>query len=160
LISSVALPERPSHVAVISSVSFGSGGPFFVDLSAVTSPEPFTEACWLELVDQEQLRPVSRLPAASRVMAVNCLRAPSTIVAVAGSMSTRATGAGGGAVTESEAVPDAPSVAAVIVADPAPTAVTSPAPLTLATDVLLDVQVIARPASAFPAASSGVAESS
>src|SRR2546428_5208056 len=56
-------------------------------------------------------------------------------------------------------VPLCPSLVAVIVADPAAAAVTSPLPSTLATHVLLLDHVTARPASGVPLASFGVAES-
>src|SRR5204863_191446 len=68
-------------------------------------------------------------------------------------------------VTELTATPDTvmlevplcPSLVAVIVAEPAAPAVTSPLPSTLATDVLLLDHVTARPVSALPLASFGVA---
>src|SRR5438309_672227 len=56
-------------------------------------------------------------------------------------------------------VPVLPSVVAVIVADPAPTPVTSPVALTVATPLLLLVHVTTRPARALPLASRGVAMS-
>ena len=57
------------------------------------------------------------------------------------------------------AVPLCPSLVAVIVAEPAATPLTSPVPLTVATDVLLLAQVTARPDSGLPLASFGVAVS-
>ena len=51
------------------------------------------------------------------------------------------TGAGGGAVTVTVAVPDFPELEAVIVADPAATPVTTPLPFTVATPVLFEDQV-------------------
>jgi hypothetical protein len=73
-----------------------------------------------------------------------------------GLTSTLATGTG---VTVTVAVPDTPSLVAVMVALPAPNPVTRPSPLTIATDTSPDVQLIALPANTFPAASFGVAVS-
>ncbi len=56
-------------------------------------------------------------------------------------------------------MPLCPSLVAVIVAEPAPTAVTRPLPLTVATDVLLLDHAIARPVSGLPFASLAVAVS-
>src|SRR5207253_5435774 len=64
-----------------------------------------------------------------------------------------------GAVTVTPAVPLFPSLVAVIVADPAPVAVTNPVALTVATEPLLVAQVTARPTNGLPAASLGVAVS-
>jgi len=57
------------------------------------------------------------------------------------------------------ALPLCPSLVAVMVAEPAVTPVTSPLPLTVATDPLLLVQTIERPVSTFPDASLVVAAS-
>src|SRR5256885_11484099 len=67
-------------------------------------------------------------------------------------------GGGGGccAVTVTVAVPLFPPLVAVIVAVPAPTPVTSPAALTLATPGLLVAHVIVRPVRARPNESCGV----
>src|SRR2546427_11634054 len=67
--------------------------------------------------------------------------------------------AAAGAGTVMAAVPLFPSLVAVIVADPVATAVTSPFASTVATPGALVVQLIARPESGFPLASSGVAVS-
>src|SRR5207244_4219985 len=64
-----------------------------------------------------------------------------------------------GAVTVTPAVPLFPSLVAVIVADPAPVAVTNPVALTVATEPLLADQVTARPVSGLPVAAFGVAVS-
>src|SRR5207244_246016 len=64
-----------------------------------------------------------------------------------------------GGVTVTPAVPLFPSLVAVIVADPAPVAVTNPVALTVATEPLLVAQVTARPTNGLPAASLGVAVS-
>src|SRR5438876_9292360 len=62
-------------------------------------------------------------------------------------------------VTVIDDVPLLPSLVAVIVAEPGVTAVTRPLPFTVATDVLLLDQETARPESAAPFASCGVAAS-
>jgi hypothetical protein len=58
-----------------------------------------------------------------------------------------------GAVTVTVAVPDLPSLVAVILALPAPTAETTPVPFTVATAVLPLAHVTERPVSTFPLAS-------
>jgi hypothetical protein len=65
---------------------------------------------------------------------------------------------GSGAVTVMLDVPLFPSLAAVTVAVPAATAVTSPAEETVATAWSLEIQVIVRPVSVAPDASLSVAE--
>ena len=75
---------------------------------------------------------------------------------MAGVTSTDTTGM---LVTEIDDVPLLPSLVAVIVAEPGVTAVTRPLPFTVATDVLLLDQETARPESAAPFASYGVAAS-
>src|SRR5947209_15778722 len=62
-------------------------------------------------------------------------------------------------VTVTVAEPLSPSLVAVIVADPAALAVTSPLPFTVATAVLLLAHVTTRPVSGAPLASRGVAVS-
>src|SRR5437773_7795583 len=64
-----------------------------------------------------------------------------------------------GGVTVMADVPLRPSLVAVIVAEPAATPDTSPPPLTVATAVLLLLQVTVRPVSALPLPSLGVAVS-
>ena len=64
-----------------------------------------------------------------------------------------------GAVTVMLEVPVLPSLVAVIVAEPDVTPDTSPAPLTVVTDVLLLDHVTVRPESVLPFASLGVAVS-
>src|SRR5439155_22253849 len=81
------------------------------------------------------------------VTSVVCTRSPMTNLFAAGG------------VTVMLEVPLCPSLVAVIVAEPAAAAVTSPLPLTLATGVLLLDHVTARPASALPLASLRVATS-
>lgn len=62
-------------------------------------------------------------------------------------------------MTVSVAVPLTLSLVAVIVAEPATTAVTSPDPETVATEVLLETHDIARPVNTLPFASRVTAES-
>jgi hypothetical protein len=64
----------------------------------------------------------------------------------------------GNGVTVTEAVPFAPSLVAVIVAEPSETAVTTPVSATDATSGLLDVQATARPVTICPFASRSVAD--
>jgi len=70
-----------------------------------------------------------------------------------------APGGGGGATTVSVAVPVFPSLIAVMTAEPAARPVTSPLPLTDATDGFELVQLTARPESVLPLASLSVAAS-
>jgi hypothetical protein len=80
---------------------------------------------------------------------------PANTFAVAGLTVTVATGAGAGTVIED--VPVCVSLVAVIVAVPAPTAVTRPLPDTVATALLSDAQVTVRPVRRVPPASRVVA---
>src|SRR5206468_12763245 len=95
-------------------------------------------------------RPVRVLPAESFVTAESCRVPPTKRLADAGLTVTDATGT---IVTVMTAVPLLPSLAAVIVAEPAATPVTKPALLTVATAGLLLAQVTTRPASEAPAES-------
>src|SRR6267378_4664679 len=97
------------------------------------------------------------LPLASLRVAVSCTVWPTCTLALGGVTVTEATGT---AVTVTLAEPLCPSLVAVIVTGPPAAApVTSPVPLTLAIVVLLDCQVITRPANGLPFASFGVAVS-
>jgi len=87
---------------------------------------------------------------------VSCSVWPTGTLAGAGLTVTDATGT---LVTVIVDVPLFPSLAAVIVADPAAPVVTNPPAFTLATAVLLLDQVTTRPVSALPLASFGVAVS-
>ena len=89
-------------------------------------------------------------------MAASCTVWPACIVADPGVTPTDATGTGAG-LTVITAAPLFPSDAAVIVAEPGATPVTSPLAFTFATDRLLLDQPIARPDSGLPFASLGVA---
>ena len=66
---------------------------------------------------------------------------------------------GAGPVTVMVDVPLCPSLVAVIVAEPAVTPVTSPLPVTVATDALLLLHVTTRPDNVLPLASLAVAVS-
>jgi hypothetical protein len=96
------------------------------------------------------------LPLASFVVAVSCTVAPTETEGALGASVTLATGTCA-AVTVTAAVADFPSLVAVIVTGPpAATPVTTPS-LTLAIDASPLVHATARPLSAFPAESRGVA---
>lgn len=139
-----AAPLLPSLVAVMVT-----GPP---DAIAVTSPVCETFAMVALLVDHTMTRPVSGAAFASSVEAVSCVVAPTLIAVDGGLTTTEATATG--AVTVTEAVPDFPSLVAVIVTGPpTATAVTNPPDDTLAIALLLDCQLIARPLNVAPDAS-------
>src|SRR6266568_4036511 len=140
------LPLFPSLVAVI----FAKPG-----ATPVTSPLPLTVATPGASVDQVIARPESGLPLASSGVAVSCCVPPTRIVALVGLKLTDATGT----MTVIAALPLLPSLVAVMVAVPAASAVTSPLPFTVATPGASLDQVIVRPESGLPLASSGVAVS-
>jgi len=94
------------------------------------------------------------LPRASFGVAVSCTVVPATRLAIAGVTVTEATGT---FVTVMAAVPLFPSLAAVIVAEPAATPLTNPLAETVAMAALLVAQVTTRPLRAVPFASFGVA---
>src|SRR5437016_5514215 len=142
------VPLRPSLVAVIVT-----GPP---DATPLTSPLPFARAIALLLDCQVTTRPVNGLPFASLGVAVSCTVLPTATPAVAGVTVTDATGTG---VTVMAAVPLWPSLVAVIVAEPATFAVTSPVPVTVATGVLVLAHVTERPVRMLPLASRRVAVS-
>src|SRR5205823_5425791 len=139
------VPLCPSLVAVMVAVPAAT---------PVTSPLPFTRATAVLLLDQVTTRPLSGFPLASFGLAVSCTVAPCCTLAGEGLTVTEATGT---VVTVTVDVPLLPSDVAVIVADPTATAVTSPLPSTVATEVLSLAQVITRPDNGLPLASFGVA---
>src|SRR6266852_4534421 len=141
----VALPLCPSLVAVI--VADPAAAP-------VTKPLPFTVATDVLLLDHVTVRPESGFPLASFGVAVSCTVPLTWTDADGGLTLTDATGT---LVTVMLALPLCPSLVAVIVAEPVANAVMSPLASTLATLDWLDDQSTARPESALPAASSGVA---
>src|SRR5437773_2512976 len=102
--------------------------------SQLTTPLPFTLAIAVLLACQVPTRPVNGLPFASLGVAVSCNVLPTATLPDAGVTVTEATGTG---VTVMDAVPLWPSLVAVIVAEPATFAVTSPVPFPVATVVLL-----------------------
>lgn len=127
---------------------------------ALTRPDVETMAIVVLLELQVMTRPVRRLLFASRVAAASCTVAPIWRLAAAGDTATDATGIGGGGgvgVTLAAAEPFFPSLEAMIFAEPAAMAVTTPALLTEATFVLeLDHETL-RPLRSFPFASRKVA---
>src|SRR5712692_3611657 len=112
--------------------------------SAVTSPLPPTVARAGTLLAQVTTRPLRGPPTESLGVAVSCNVAPTRTLAIAGLTVTDATGT---LVTVTVAVPDLPSLVAVIVAEPAATPVTNPPVLTVATAGTLLAQVTTRPLS-------------
>src|SRR2546422_1750695 len=143
----LAVPLCPSLVAVIAAEPTAP---------PVTKPLPLTVATDVLLLVHVTVRPDSGLPLPSFGVAVSCTVAPTKTDPVAGLTLTDATGT---LVTVMPALPLFPSLVAVITAEPVANAVTSPLASTLATlDWLVD-QSTARPESALPAKSSGVAVS-
>src|SRR6266576_148212 len=141
----VAVPVFVSLVAVI--VAEPAAMP-------VTRPLPLTTAAAVLLLDHVTTRPDRVLPFASLGVALSCTVFPAATLAEAGETATEATAT---SVTVIVAVPLCPSLVAVIVADPGARAVTLPLTSATATEVLLLDQAIARPNSALPLASFGVA---
>jgi hypothetical protein len=121
---------------------------------AVTRPVVLTVATAALPLDHVMTRPDKGLPPASFGVAVSRTVWPTPRVADAGLTVTEATGT---LETVTLAVPLCPSLVAVIVAEPAPAAVTRPAPLTVATAALLLAHVTVRPVSTLLAESSVVA---
>jgi hypothetical protein len=122
----------------------------------VTRPLGFTRTSVVSRLAQVTFRPAKVAPAESFGVAVSCRVCPTRMLAVAGETATEATGTG---VTVTAALPDLPSLVAVIVTVPTAPLVTSPLALTVATPGLLLVHVTDRPVNAPPAESFGVAAS-
>jgi hypothetical protein len=137
------VPLCPSLVAVTVVVPAAA---------AVTRPFASTVAAAAMLETQVIVRPVTTVPFASLVTAVNCCVGviPRTRFAVPGVTVTVATGASD---TVSEEVPLCPSLVAVIVVLPAATAVTKPLASTVAAAVLLETHVTTLPVSTLSFAS-------
>jgi hypothetical protein len=135
----------PSLVAVIVAVP---------GATAATRPDEETVATPSSLEVQVTRRPVRTLLPASLTSAASCWVDPASTVAVAGLTVIEATGA---EVTVTDALPLLSSLVAMMFAVPALTAVTSPVPETVATELLSELQVTARPASTPPLPSSVVA---
>jgi hypothetical protein len=125
--------------------------------TAVTSPEPETVAIPASAELQLITRPVSTLLLASRVTADSCTDAPTCRLALPGDIDTDATGIGAGELTVRPEELNLPSLEALIIALPGPTALTLPVASTVATLTLELSQVITRPESGFPLESSSVA---
>jgi hypothetical protein len=104
-------------------------------------PVDETLAMVASLDDQVTTRPVRTAPLTSFVVAISWCVKPTVNVADDGLTATVATGT----VTVIEAVPVLPSLVAVIVVLPPPTAVTNPLASTVAANGLLDVHVTVRP---------------
>ena len=142
---SPALPVLVSLVAVIVADPAAT---------AVTNPLDETVAIIVLLLDHVTTRPMSTLLLTSRVTAVACVVCPVCSDDDARATVTVATAAGGGGaggdVTVNPTLPVFVSLVAVIVADPAATAVTIPFDDTVATPLLLLDQVTTRPVSTFP----------
>jgi hypothetical protein len=125
--------------------------------TAVTSPELETLAMELLAEFQPMTRPVSTLPLASRVVADSCTVPPICRVELAGATDTDATGIGAGALTLKGEELVFPSLVAVIIVLPAPTAAIAPVGCTVATLTFELCQATARPESRFPLESCSVA---
>jgi len=116
----------------------------------VTKPVSLTVATAVLSEDHVTDLPTTTFPLASFVVAIACVVLPAPIVEEANDTVTDAT-----AVEKivTDADPVRPSLVAVMLADPGPTAVTTPALLTVATAGLSDAQDIARPVRMTPFAS-------
>jgi hypothetical protein len=143
--NTVDVPVLPSLVAVIVAVPVPT---------PVTTPVAETVAIAVALELHVTMRPVSVLPPASFVMAVNACVVPATTLAETGLTVTVATGTG---TTLTVAVPVFPSLVAVIVAVPRATPLTKPPEVTVAMPVLSELHVMARPVRTAPFASRVVA---
>jgi len=143
----VAVPLFPSLVAVIVAVPAAT---------PVTTPLADTVATVVALELHVTVRPVSTLPFASFVVALNGCVAPAAIVAVAGLTATVATGT---PVTVIAAVPLFPSLVAVMVAVTGDAPLTTPLDDTVATEGALELHVTVRPVRTTPFASFVVAVS-
>src|SRR5882762_805524 len=140
-----AVPLTPSLVAVMVAVPAARPR---------TSPLALTLATTGLPLAQLTVRPLSTFPAPSFRVALSWRLAPRSTVAVAGLITTDATGA---LETVTVAVALCPPLVAVIEAEPAATPVTKPLALTVATAALLVAHVTARPLRAVPFESFGVA---
>src|SRR5687767_8971388 len=120
-------PCFPSIVAMMAAVP--SARP-------VTTPDEETLAIDGALLDHATTRPPSGCPLELRATAVSWMVLPTLTLGDRGLMSTAATCSGR---TETLAVPEFPSLVAVMVEVPAEMPVTTPVWDTVATSVLLDV---------------------
>ena len=115
--------------------------------TAVTSPVADTVAAAALDELHVMTRPVNTLPSEAFVTAVSCTVSPTFIEGDDGVTVTELTGGG---FTVTDAVPVLPSDVAVIVADPALTAVTSPVADTVAVEALDELQLTGRPVRTLP----------
>jgi hypothetical protein len=143
----LATAVLPSLVAVTVAVP---------DATAVTTPDDDTVATLVALEVQVTTRPVSTLPPASFTVGTSVVLWPVIRFALAGATVTVATGIG---FTVTVAVPDFPSLVAVIVAEPGATPVTSPDAVTVAIALLLELQVTTRSTTTAPLTSRTVVDS-
>ncbi len=141
----VAVPLLPPLVAVMVAEPVAT---------PLASPPPLTVATDEFELPHVTVRPVKALPFASLGVATNCTVWPTDTLADAGLTLTEATGM---IVTVIVAGPALPSLVAVMVAEPAATPLTSPLPLTVATDEFELPHVTVRPVRAIPFPSWGVA---
>jgi hypothetical protein len=146
----VVVPALPSLVAVMLAE------PTPV---AVTRPAVVIDATPGLEVDHTMVRPVRTLPLPSRVTADICTDPPTVRLGAVGDTVTDATGTGAGAFTVTVDEPVCPSLKALIVAEPAFTAVTRPLELTEAAPAFELVHVTVRPVRTLPLASRVVADS-
>jgi hypothetical protein len=137
----VAVPRMPSLFAAITVVLSDTDR---------TNPLESTVATAGETLDHVTTRPSSTLPARSRSWAFACVVPPSTTLADVKLTATLATGTG---VTVSMALPERPSLVAVIVAEPGATALAVPLPLIAATAGFDVVHVTGRAVSSAPVSS-------
>lgn len=133
-----AVADFPSLIAVIVAAPADT---------AVTAPLAVTVATPGVFDDHAIARLLSTLPLASVRTAAMVVAPPTTILAVVGVRVIVATGASD---TPTADVALCPSLVAVIVVLPGPTAVTTPVEDTVATVGWLDVQVTVRPVNTFP----------
>ena len=117
----MADPDFPSLVAIMVALP---------GATPVTTPAADTVAIEGALLDHITTRPVSTVPLASRVVALNVTLWPIAVDADDGATVTVATGT---FATVTVAEPMTPSIVALMTAAPDETAVTIPAPETVAT---------------------------
>jgi hypothetical protein len=134
----VADPDFPSLVAVMVAVP---------GVTPVTTPVLETVAIAVALDAHVTTRLVTTVPLTSLTTAVSVVVPRTTTVGFAGDTVTLPTGA---IITVTDAVPDFPSLVAVIVTVPGETPVTTPTDDTVATVLLLDVHVTARSVTTVP----------
>jgi len=137
-------PTTPSTLAL--TVAWPAAMP-------VTTPRLDTDATLGDELDQVTVRPLSGALWPSSGVAVICAVCPTLMDVVVETSETEATGTTGADETDSEMLPVLPSLVAVTVALPVPTACTRPAGDTVTTPRLELDQAIVRPLSVLPCAS-------